>query len=135
MKNLTAAQVLERVRAGLSLAGAQLINLDLSGADLRNADLARATLLDCDLEGADLSGVILQEARLSNCRLARARLFETNLAGAVLAACDGTGLTCAQSVLYKTTFESGRLRGATFTDTQFGDRVILIEAEIGRAHV
>ena len=50
--------LIDALKEGTDLRGANLINADLSGADLSGANLRDANLSGADLSGADLSGAI-----------------------------------------------------------------------------
>ncbi len=70
--------VLEAIKAGAYLIGADLSGAYLSGADLRGANLSGAYL-----SGADLSGAYLRGANLSGAYLRGADLGGADLRGAI----------------------------------------------------
>ena len=75
--NTLAKAVLEALKGGANLSGADLRGANLSGADLRDADLRGANLSGADLRGADL-----RNANLSGANLIGADLRGANLSGA-----------------------------------------------------
>ena len=77
--NTLAKTVLEALKGGADLCGADLRNANLSGADLYGADLYGA-----DLRGANLYGAILREADLRGANLYGAILRGADLRGAIL---------------------------------------------------
>ncbi len=74
---------LQKIRAQVSFAGADLRNADLQGMNLSGMDLSEADLMDADLQGADLSG-----SNLSFVNLWGAQLNKANLRGAILKRAD-----------------------------------------------
>jgi hypothetical protein len=91
--------LLEAIKSGANLSGADLSGTNLSGANLYGAnlsgtnlyvanlsvaDLSGANLSEADLYGADLSGANLYGAALSGANLSGADLSEANLSGANL---------------------------------------------------
>lgn len=92
---LTLAQATREVRAGRSLAcanlsGLDLSGLDLSGADLRWADLSWARLVETRLDGANLTGACLNWALLKRVTLKAADLTRASMAGSTLLYLDLT---------------------------------------------
>jgi uncharacterized protein YjbI with pentapeptide repeats len=93
-QNVSASDLEEMARDGVSMSGLQWANanlagVNLSGADLRDADLAGANLSGADLTGADLtraklSKAFLFEAKLTEAKLDRAFLFDADLSRADL---------------------------------------------------
>jgi Pentapeptide repeats (8 copies) len=81
---MTRQEILDAVKAGADLHGADLYGADLCGADLRGADLCGA-----DLRGADLCGANLRGASLCGANLRGANLYATNLHGANLSGAVG----------------------------------------------
>ena len=79
--NTITETVLEAIRRGANLCGANLIDANLRGANLRGADLC-----DADLRGADLCDADLCDANLRGADLCDADLRGANLRGADL--CD-----------------------------------------------
>ena len=65
-----------------NLRGANLCGADLCGANLRGADLRDANLRDADLRGANLCGADLRNANLRGANLCDANLCDANLRGA-----------------------------------------------------
>jgi hypothetical protein len=70
-------------RAGVSLAGADLIGADLRWAYLIDADLTGAILAGASLTGATLRGANLDGASLIDADLTRASLYGANLTRAI----------------------------------------------------
>ena len=76
--------VLEAIKSGANLSGANLSDADLRGAYLRDADLRGAYLSGADLRGANLSDADLRGAYLSGAYLRGADLSDADLSGADL---------------------------------------------------
>ena len=74
--------LLEAIKNGANLRGADLRDADLYGADLRDADLYGADLRGADLYGADLRGADLYGANLYGANLRGADLYGADLRGA-----------------------------------------------------
>ena len=79
--------LIEGVKRGADLCGANLYGADLRGADLYGADLSNANLRDADLYGADLRdadlyGADLRGADLRDAGLRGADLYGADLCGA-----------------------------------------------------
>ena len=74
---MTVGGLIDALRTGANLAGANLTRADLAGANLTRANLAGANLTRANLAGAYLAG-----ANLTGAYLARAYLAGANLAGA-----------------------------------------------------
>lgn len=68
----------------LSLAGANLRDVDLRGANLRDANLRDAVMTFADLSGADFKGALMTFANLSDVNLTGSNLIFTNLTGSNL---------------------------------------------------
>ena len=88
--------VVEAVKSGAYLGGADLRDANLGGADLgdanlRGADLRGADLRDANLRGADLSGAYLRGADLRGANLGGAYLSDAYLSGAYLSDVDLRG--------------------------------------------
>ena len=71
--NTTKDTLVEAVKKGADLGGADLRGADLGGADLRGADLRGAYLRGADLGGADLGGADLRGAYLGGADLRGAK--------------------------------------------------------------
>ena len=80
--------VVEAVRCGAYLSGADLGGAYLSGADLRGAYLRGAYLRGADLRGAYLRGAYLSDADLGGADLSGADLRGADLRGAYLSDAD-----------------------------------------------
>ena len=74
--------VVEAVKSGANLYGANLHEADLSGANLHEADLSGADLHEADLSGANLYGANLYEAELYEADLYGADLYGADLQSA-----------------------------------------------------
>ena len=102
--NTLAKTVLEALKGGANLYGANLYEADLYGANLyganlyganlRGADLYGANLREANLYGADLREADLREADLRGANLREANLYEANLYGADLREAKGTYMAC-----------------------------------------
>ena len=82
--NTITETVLEAIRRGADLRGADLRSADLRSANLRDADLRSADLRNADLRGADLRNADLRGANLSDADLRSADLSDADLRGANL---------------------------------------------------
>ena len=71
--------VIEAIKNGTNLSGANLSDANLSGADLRDANLRYANLSGADLRYANLSGADLRGANLSDANLSGANLSDAHL--------------------------------------------------------
>ena len=89
-------EIERKVRAGKSLAWADLSNSDLRGSNLRGSDLRGSNLSGSDLSEADLSEADLNEADLSGSDLSEADLKNACLKWADL---TGTILDGANGIL------------------------------------
>ena len=99
--------IIEAVKRGANLYGADLRDANLRGADLRDAnlrgaylrvaDLRDANLRGADLSGADLSGADLRDANLRGADLRGADLRDANLYGADLR--DAGKITSVDDIL------------------------------------
>ena len=83
--------LIEAVKTGAYLKGADLTGAYLKGADLKGADLTGADLTGADLTGADLTGAYLKGADLTGADLKGADLTGAYLTGADLKGADLTG--------------------------------------------
>ena len=107
---LTKDEVMDMVRRGESLDGADLRGTDLTGIDLagrslRNAKLGEALLVRANLSGTDLTGASLWHADLKYADLSGA-----NLEDADLDFCNLEGVTLKGARIRKTTFPLRRVR-------------------------
>ena len=84
--NTITETVLDAIRRGANLYGADLCNADLRGSNLRSANLCGAYLRGTDLRGANLCGADLYGADLCDANLRDADLCDADLRGANL--CD-----------------------------------------------
>lgn len=98
--------LLEAVKSGADLCGA-----DLSCADLRDADLSCANLCNADLRGANLCNADLYGANLRGANLRGANLSCADLRGADLSCAD---LSCAD-------LRNANLRGAVINYNNIAD--------------
>ena len=97
--NTITETVLEAIRRGADLRGADLRSADLRSAnlrdaDLRSADLRNADLCDANLRNADLCGANLSDADLRSADLSDADLRGANLRDANLRDAKGCYLSC-----------------------------------------
>jgi hypothetical protein len=74
--------VIEAIKSGANLIGADLSGANLSEADLSRANLSGANLSEADLSRTNLSGANLSEADLSGADLSGANLSRAYLSGA-----------------------------------------------------
>lgn len=95
------------IKAGVSLAGANLVGENLAGSDLAGADLTGANLAWADLTGANLTGAILTEANLRG-----ANLDGVDLVGAYLARADLAGAYLIRANLRGVDLRGANLDGA-----------------------
>ena len=105
--NTLAKTVLEALKGGADLYGA-----DLRGANLREADLYEANLYGADLREADLYGANLYGANLYEANLRGANLCGANLRGANLYGADLRGANLRGADLYGANLRGANLRGA-----------------------
>ncbi|MEE8106472.1 MAG: pentapeptide repeat-containing protein, partial [Planctomycetota bacterium] len=85
---LDAGELIALVRAGESVAGTRLAELDLAGANLRGADLRGASISGTNFEGANLEGAQLNNATLRNVRGMRANLSHASFEQATITNSD-----------------------------------------------
>ena len=105
--NTLAKTVLEALKGGADLYGANLRGANLYEADLRGADLREADLYGADLRGANLHGADLYGANLRG-----ANLYEADLRGADLRGADLYGANLRGANLYGANLRGANLRGA-----------------------
>nr|DAU60087.1 MAG TPA: pentapeptide repeat protein [Caudoviricetes sp.] len=129
--NTITETVLEAIRRGADLRGANLRNADLCGAnlsdaDLRGADLCDANLRNADLSGADLRGADLRSANLRDADLRSADLRSADLRGADL--CDANlrdadlrSANLSDADLRSANLRSANLRGANLCGADLSD--------------
>jgi len=144
MAEYTREEVLEMVKAGKSLEGADLTKLDLSGADLSNAnlrgaDLSEAHLCDVNLKEADLNKAILSGAELSGADLSRASLsgaflIKTEFRGVNLSGANLSRATLSWADLYYTNLTAAVLRNATLSSADL-EGASLNNANISGANI
>lgn len=109
--------------SGAYLNGAILEKVNLSGADLEKADLSganveQAVLSSANLRGVNLKRVNLKRANLSGADLERAVLNEANLEQAVLRAANLRGAYLSEASLTKATLWDADLKNAKITPEQ-----------------
>ena len=114
--NLRGADLRGANLRGANLRGANLRDADLCGANLRDADLCGAylcgaDLCDADLRGANLCGADLYDANLRDADLRDADLCDANLCGADLCGADLRGANLRDADLC-----GADLRGADLRD-------------------
>jgi uncharacterized protein YjbI with pentapeptide repeats len=117
-------EILDAVRNGMDLTGADLWKANLAGANLQDADLTKAVLLEANLLEAKLIGANLTKANLIKGKLIKADLLEANLTGAFLWQADLTGADLTGADLTGAELVSADLTGAD-----------LIEACLSRAQL
>ena len=111
--------VVEAVKSGANLYGANLHEADLSGADLYEADLHEADLRRANLYEADLSGANLHEADLSGADLYEADLHEADLRRANLNEADLRGANLRGANLNEADLSGADLHGADLQSAKF----------------
>ena len=124
--NTITETVLEAIRRGADLRGADLRGADLRGADLRSADLRNADLCDANLRNADLCGANLSDAdlcgaNLSDADLRSADLRNADLRGADLRNADLRGANLSDADLRSADLSDADLRGANLRDANLRD--------------
>jgi uncharacterized protein YjbI with pentapeptide repeats len=134
MPQLSRGEILDRVAAGESLRGINLVRIDLSAMDLshaefaeanlRMANLTRANLRDARLTGCFLSGALLNEATLVG-----ANLVESSMIGAMLKGADLSRADLSGADLTGASLERAELTGAYLVGT------FLNETDLSGAHL
>ena len=114
--NTITETVLEAIRRGADLRGANLRNADLCGANLSDADLRSADLRDANLRNADLCGANLSDADLRGADLCDANLRNADLSGADLRGADLRSANLRDADLRSADLRSADLRGADLCD-------------------
>ncbi len=139
LKRLTREEVIAAVKAGRSLAGADLTKADLSGVDLGGADLNRANLSVTDLNRANLSRADLSRAHLLGANLNRADLSEANLSGANLSGADLNRANLSGADLNRANLSGADLNRANLSGANLSradlSRASLSGADLSRAHL
>ena len=102
-------QVLEAIRAGISL----------GKADLTGADLSQLTLTDLDFEGAQLEGADFSGATLTGCRFRNAVLSRARFAAATMARCHFDGANLGKSELSDLEATECTFEGAIFEQSRW----------------
>ena len=115
--NTITETVLDAIRRGADLRGADLRGADLRGANLRganlrDADLCGANLRDADLCGAYLCGADLCDADLRGANLCGADLYDANLRDADLRDADLCGANLCGADLCGADLRGANLRDA-----------------------
>ena len=113
--------VIEAVKSGANLRGANLRGADLGGANLRGADLGGANLGGADLGGADLGGANLRGADLGGANLRGANLGGANLRGANLGGANLGGANLGGANLRGANLRGANLRGVNLGVANLGD--------------
>ena len=114
--NTLAKTVLEALKGGADLRGANLCGANLYGANLFGANLCGADLYGANLCGADLRGADLRGADLRGANLYGANLFGANLCGA-----DLYGANLCGANLRGADLRGADLRGANLRDANLRD--------------
>lgn len=94
----------------ISLAGADLSNLNLSGVSLELVDLRGASL-----EGTKLDKACLRFSNLAGANLSHAKLKRAILSNCIFEDCEMVGVNLAEAVADGANFKNARLRGAVVT--------------------
>jgi uncharacterized protein YjbI with pentapeptide repeats len=109
------AHLKEKGAAGLSLAGAHLVDQDLRGVDLSGVDLSGADLSRASLQGVCLAGANLKGATLYRTRLDEAELLGVDLSGANLQECSAPRASFGHANLAEANLMGANLEEATLT--------------------
>jgi len=108
--------LVDAVKSGANIRGANLVVANLRGADLRDADLICADLRGANIRGANLYGADLRGANLRGADLGDANLYGADLRGANLRGADLGGADLRGSDLGGTNLRGADLRGADLRD-------------------
>ena len=127
--NSTSITLIEAVKSGTDLSGANLFGANLFGANLFGANLSRANLSGADLSRATLSGADLSRANLSGADLSRANLSGANLFGANLSGTTLFGANLSGTDLSGANLFGANLFGANLSHTN------LSRANLSRANL
>ena len=124
--DLRGADLRDAYLCGANLYGAYLCDADLCGAYLcgaylRDANLRGADLRDADLRGADLRDADLRDADLRGANLCDADLRGANLYGADLCDADLCGAYLCGAYLCGAYLRDANLRGADLRDADLRD--------------
>ncbi len=128
-----AEAVVEAVRNGANLAGANLAGANLDGATLVRANLAGANLVRANLYGANLVRATLYGANLDGATLYGANLDGATLYGANLAGANLAGANLYGANLYGANLYGANLDGAKTSEATKIDRVAI--NLVGSRHV
>jgi uncharacterized protein YjbI with pentapeptide repeats len=93
---------------GAELRGIRLHQLDLSGANLEGADLAEATIENVNFDGANLAGARFTESVWTSVTARNARLDRANLELSALRGVDFTDASLVSANLSRTTIDNVR---------------------------
>lgn len=104
--------IIEKIRTGKDLSGANLYNVDLSRADLSNAKLSNANLSNANLSHANLTRANLSHADLTETNLSKANLSEANLFRANLFSVDLSGANLHDADLPRASLSNANLSRA-----------------------
>ena len=119
--NTITETVLDAIRRGADLCGANLYGADLRDADLCGADLCGADLRDADLCGAYLCGAYLCGADLRGADLRDADLCGAYLCGAYLCGADLRDANLRDANLRDANLRDADLRDANLRDANLRD--------------
>lgn len=104
--------VVEAVRSGANLYGADLCHANLSGANLSGADFCLADLSDANLRNADLRNANLYSADLCGTYLSNANLYCADLSNACLYGADLNGANLSGVAFYSANLSNANLSDA-----------------------
>jgi hypothetical protein len=121
--------VIEAIKSGANLIGADLSRANLIGADLSGANLRWANLSRANLSRANLSGANLSEADLSRTNLSGANLSEADLRWANLSRANLRWANLSEANLSRTNLSEADLSGANLS------RANLSEADLSGANL
>lgn len=124
MAKLTRKEVIDRVKAGKSLAKEDLSGLDLRGLDLTGVNLSRADLSEANLSGAYLSGAYISSVDLSGAYLICAALVEADLSEANLSRADLSEANLSRANLSRATLSHAKISEADLHDARLSNAIL-----------
>ena len=116
--------LIEAVKSGANLSGANLIDADLRGANLIDANLRGANLRGANLRGANLIDATLSGADLRGANLRGANLSGADLIDATLSGADLIDATLSYANLRGANLRGANLRGANLSGANLIDATL-----------
>ncbi len=123
--DLSGANLRSADLSGANLSGANLSGANFRSANLRSADLRSANLRSADLSGADLSGANLSGADLSGANLSGADLRNADLSGADLRNANLSGADLRNANLRSADLRNANLSGADLRNANLSGATLL----------